>query len=511
MSSTSALPALCVPVVASTQALLRARSEALRSESLFQELRLDHLHSPLTSLQELVPWIEAQQGVTFLATCRRLRSGGSFAGTVQDELAILQTAAAAGCSLVDLSVESAEELGVFDTAGAIAALRSAGARVMLSFHDFFGTPNLPDLITRLQAFPADLFKIVPTAKSLNDSLDLLKLLRSNPGPTPLVAISMGEPGLVTRILGPQLGGAFTFAAGSPGEATAPGQLTAETLKLLYRTGSLSATSPIFAVAGDPIASSLSPPMHNAAFAAAGFNAVYVPLKTGNAAELFRATEELPLQGLSLTMPLKLSFLHFLQHIDPLASRIGAVNTVLRRPDGTLEGQNTDVDGIVEPLARRIHLQNARVLVLGAGGAARAAVFGCRARGAEVFIANRTLQTAEALAQESGAQAVDRSDLSSTDFDILINATPAGMRGNDWTCPVSEDELRARIVFDLVYNPLDTPLLAMARRLGLTAIPGVEMFVHQGARQFELWTGQPAPVQLMRATVMKALQQPDQIG
>ncbi len=206
------------------------------------------------------------------------------------------------------------------------------------------------------------------------------------------------------------------------------------------------------------------------------------------------------------MPLKQAVLPFLDSVDPLASRIGAVNTMRRNAAGQFEGFNTDAAGIVSPLEERTNLRGARVLVLGAGGAARAAVFGCLDRGAHVSIASRRPEQAHALAAEAGAEAVPMDQLSSTPaFDVLINSTPAGMRGNATELPIDPQELRANLVFDLVYNPLETPLLRLARERGIPTISGAEMFVHQGARQFELWTGTPAPVSLMREVVMRALQ------
>ena len=231
----------------------------------------------------------------------------------------------------------------------------------------------------------------------------------------------------------------------------------------------------------------------------------LPLKTGSAEELFRCARELPLQGFSVTMPLKQAVLPFLDSVAPLAAKIGAVNTVRRMPDGTFHGDNTDAAGIVVPLERRVTLRGARVLVLGAGGAARAAVFGCLDRGAQVAIFNRTPENAARLASESGATAVFRDDLVRERYDVLINATPAGMRGQAIPLPLEAHELCADLVFDLVYNPLETPLLAMARAPGRSAIAGVEMVVHQGARQFEIWTGQTAPEGAMQQVVLDELQ------
>ncbi len=496
---------LCVAITGATPAEMQANAASALADCSFQEFRLDSLQAPAEGITSLRGFLQAHPHANFLATCRPERSGGRLQGTAQDELRLLQLAAGAGFGLVDLSLESAEDLG----ASAVKALQATGVAVMLSFHDFQGTGDLAAVLDRMQPFSPDFCKVVSTAQTLEDSLAVLHLLRtaSVERPVRLIAIAMGEPGLVTRVLGPHFGSAFTFAAVSDAKATAPGQLTADTLLHRYRLAQTTPATRLFAVAGDPIRSSLSPVMHNAALQAAGLDAVYLPLQTGAAGELFRAAQELPLAGISVTMPLKQAILPFLDQVDPLAARIGAINTVVRNPAGALVGYNTDAAGIVMPLESRLALRGAKILVMGAGGAARAAVYGCLDRGAHVAIWNRTATAAEALAAASGATALNRDTLQREHFDVLVHATPAGMRGSGIDLPLGGDELRADLLFDLVYNPLETPLLRLARSKGLQTITGVEMFVHQGARQFELWTGLQAPVALMRDVTLGALQSP----
>ncbi len=492
---------ICVAVTASSVETLLRRSAALMREFPFQELRFDHLPDPTAALPFVRTHRAAFPAAPLLATCRRVASGGHFAGGVQAEFNILLAAARAGCALVDLSVESAELL----PRNAVQQLQAAGAAVVLSWHDFERTGDLKAVLERMRPYAPDVYKIVPTAQRLLDTLRLFELLQTNVAPARIVGICMGEEGVLSRVLGPRAGSAFTFAAAGAEEATAPGQLDARTLRDFYRIDSIGATTQVFGVAGDPVASSMSPAMLNAAFAHTGTNAVYVPLRTHDAEELFELARRLPLAGFSVTMPLKQAVLPFLSHIDPLARKIGAVNTVRREPDGSFSGFNTDAAGIVGPLEARLSLRGARVLVLGAGGAARAAVFGCVDRGAEVTILNRTFDTAAALAGEAKATAIRREDLRALPpFDVVINATPAGMRGNSTPLPLSLQELRTGLVFDMVYNPQETPLLRAARESGIAIIPGVEMFVRQGAKQFELWTGKEAPVAEMQRVVLDRL-------
>ena len=328
---------------------------------------------------------------------------------------------------------------------------------------------------------------------------------------------MGEEGTVSRILGLRAGAAFTFASFSDGSetdaklATAPGQLNLRTLRDIYRVEQLDQATRLFAVAGNPIAHSLSPLMQNTAFHRENVNSVLIPLKTRNVDELLTLVRELPLAGVAVTMPLKQEVLpHLANPIAkpaPLTHRIGACNTLRIGLDGKIVGFNTDVDGVIRPLERRLKLKGARVAVLGAGGAARAAVFGLVDQGAEVFIVNRTHENAVKLAKESKAKALKREHFADSHFDVLVNATPCGMAGSRQPLPPPFDngakELNAGLVFDLVYNPLETPLIKLAKERGIPVIGGIEMFVQQGARQFEIWTGKPAPeAEMMRVVELE---------
>ncbi|HEX6466503.1 MAG TPA: shikimate dehydrogenase, partial [Terriglobales bacterium] len=216
--------------------------------------------------------------------------------------------------------------------------------------------------------------------------------------------------------------------------------------------------------------------------------------------------ELPIQGLSITMPLKQAIIEHLDGSDALTEKIGACNTVIRSTDGKLYGFNTDVAGIVRPLEEHIMLRGARVLVVGAGGAARAAVFGLAERGCDVHIVNRTSQHGQKLAREAKVKYVPRKQLPQMDFDVIIQATPVGMKSSRPEAPLEEKELRAKYLFEMIYSPVETKLVKMARAKGMHVITGVEMFVHQGARQFEIWTGKPAPAEEMRRAVLHALAQ-----
>jgi 3-dehydroquinate dehydratase / shikimate dehydrogenase len=234
------------------------------------------------------------------------------------------------------------------------------------------------------------------------------------------------------------------------------------------------------------------------------NAVLLPLKVRTLSDLLTLALELPLAGAAVTMPLKKEVLPHLANMDPLTARIGACNTLRTGADGKLYGFNTDVAGVVRPLERRLRLKGARIVVLGAGGAARAAVFGLVEQGAEVFVVNRTHEHAVTLARQAKAKSLKHEVFAKQRFDVLINSTPCGMTGFKQTLPIAENELNAGLVFDMVYSPLETPLLKLAKSRGIPGVSGLEMFVQQGARQFEIWTGKPAPEAEMMRVVDHAL-------
>ena len=499
---------LCVAIQADSPVELIERAEAALQDakpaSKFLEFRLDSLAKPAAALPKVKEFLAGHRDVTVIATCRRKQFGGHFVQSLTAELDVLLAAAGAGCRIVDLEVESAEEAKPAQLAQWRAKLRAAGAALLVSYHDFTKTKNLEQAAKRIEAFQPDFVKVVSTARSLADNLAVLRLIEDRSLSAHVVGIAMGEEGIVSRVLGPRAGAAFTFASSEDGVETAPGQVTARTLHDLYRVEQLDQATRVFGVAGNPIAHSLSPLMHNTAFRRENVNAVLLPLKVRTLSDLLTLVRELPLAGVAVTMPLKQEVLPYLANMDPLTARIGACNTLRTGADGKLYGFNTDVAGVVRPLEKRLKLKGARVAVLGAGGAARAAVFGLVGQGAEVFVVNRTHETAVALAKQAKAKALKHEQFAKSRFDVLINTTPCGMAGNKQALPIEEDELNAGLVFDMVYNPLETPLLKLAKELGIPTVSGVEMFVQQGARQFEIWTGKPAPEAEMLRVVELAL-------
>ncbi|MGA7858795.1 MAG: shikimate dehydrogenase, partial [Terracidiphilus sp.] len=503
-SPTATLPLrvgkLCVAIPAGSAAELMERAESALKDSKFIEFRLDSLPKPPAALPYIKQFMTEHRDVTAVATCRRKQNGGNFDGALTTEFDILAKAVQAGCQIIDLEIESAEEA----KPAQLAKLRGAGAALMISFHDFMRTKSLAQAADRIEVFKPDFVKVVSTARSLADNLAVLRLIEDRSLSAHVVGIAMGEEGLLSRVLGPRAGAAFTFAAFSDGTETAPGQVAVRTLLDLYRVEHLDQATRVFGVAGNPISHSFSPLMHNTAFRREIVNAVMLPLKVRALDDLLTVIRELPLAGVAVTMPLKQEVLPHLANMDPLTAKIGACNTLRTGADGKLYGFNTDVAGVVRPLEKRLRLKGARIAVLGAGGAARAAVFGLVEQGAEVYVINRTHERAVSLARQAKAKSLKHEVFAKQHFDVLINSTPCGMKGVKQGLPIAENELNAGLVFDMVYNPLETPLLALARSRGIPVVSGLEMFVQQGARQFEIWTGKPAPEADMMRVVEHSL-------
>jgi shikimate dehydrogenase len=261
---------------------------------------------------------------------------------------------------------------------------------------------------------------------------------------------------------------------------------------------------LFGVIGDPVGHSLSPVMHNAALAAMGYPGIYLAFQVSDPAGALSGMRAFRIRGLSVTIPHKIAVMEHLDEIDPLARRIGAVNTIVNR-NGHLIGFNTDCYGAVAGLKAHTGLKDKQVAVLGAGGAARAVAFGLAAEGARVTIFNRSIQRAEALAQALHVPYCGMDCFDGRHMDIVVNTTSVGMTPRTEDTPIAVESLKAgMVVMDIVYNPLQTALLRAAAKKNCITIDGVAMFVHQGARQLELWTGRRAPVTVMRETVLKNL-------
>jgi shikimate dehydrogenase len=261
---------------------------------------------------------------------------------------------------------------------------------------------------------------------------------------------------------------------------------------------------VFGILGRPVEHSLSPAMHNAGFQALGINAVYVAFPVTDLKQAVAGLRGLDIGGVSVTIPFKEDILPLLDELDPKAARMGTVNTVVNR-EGRLVGYNTDWLGAVAALKAKTSLQGRHFLILGAGGAARAIAFGILEAGGRISLTDIDASRANTLAAEFGTEALSFEGLSGCPATGLINATPVGMAPQADDIPIDSNLLgRFDLVMDIVYRPLETRLLKEARAKGCRIIDGLQMLIHQGAAQFELWTGRKAPVEVMAQAAEAAL-------
>jgi 3-dehydroquinate dehydratase / shikimate dehydrogenase len=492
---------VCAVVAARTATEMMSQIRLALAETRTLELRLDYL-ATRAKRQALFAWLSAhRQRAALIATCRRAEGGGLFQGSREEQIEVLAQAVKAGCGWCDLEVETAERVPIRELRRALSP-----ARILISYHNFRTTPsNLQPIVRRLRKMHGDAIKIATQSRSVSDSARVCELARSH---RDVVAIPMGEFGLAGRVLSLRMGSALAYAAVE--QATAPGQLSLQEMTDLYRAERIAVRSRVYGVIGNPIGHSLSPLLHNMAFSTRKLDAVFVPFLVRDLREFLAAMKKFDVRGLSVTIPHKEAILRYLDDCDPLAARIGAINTVVVRGGGRLYGYNTDYVGVLRSLERRMQLAGSRVLLLGAGGAARAAAFALAHAGSIACICARRPARARELARASGGQAIPRADLAREYFDAIVNCTPVGMhsfgrrpaaRGDS---PLTSDELNCRIVMDMVYRPRETQLLRLARRKGLETISGVEMFLAQAFAQYEIWTGQRAPEREMRRAVESAL-------
>ena len=498
--SKAAVPRIFVTLAAPTLAAMEEQAAGSTGVHAGFELRLDYLQSWNGFAAGLHQMLMRLRAPLAIATCRRAEAGGLFAGSVPEQMERLEEALGAGCHRADVEIESVER------AGSRMLERLRPAKVIVSHHDYRRTPPLGPIYRRLARLPVAFVKIATHARTLEDNLRYADLLRAHRAGGRLVAHALGPSGLPSRLMALKWGSAFTYGSAGQHLAVASGQLPVTVMRSTYRVDRLDARTQIYGVLGSRASISLSPAMQNSAMHAKHVNAVYLPCETGKLDDFLKFARKLSFSGFSVTMPFKTSIIRELDWVEPLAAEIQACNTVAVQR-GKWTGWNTDAAAVVDVLAKRLRLAGSRVLVLGAGGAARAAAYALRAEGAEVMISARREPVARRLARGVSARVIPWGETDGLDVDIVINATPVGMSPHIEALPTDLARLRTRVVFDMVYHPYETRLLADARRRGLTAISGLEMLVAQGARQFEIWTGQSAPRALMEQAVLQALGHP----
>ena len=470
------------------------------------ELRLDYIQGEVQ-----VKRLLRDRPCPVVVSCRRGSDGGRWSGSEEARLMLLRTAIAEGADYVDLEDDVAPRVS-----------RYGVTKRIVSHHDFHKTPaDLAGLHGRLGGMDADIVKIATLANHPSDNLRMLDLVRSSRVPT--VGICMGDIGVPTRILAGSAGAPFTFATFHDDRVLAPGQIGWQRMRDVFRFDSITPATRLYGVVADPVGHSLSPVVHNAALAAAGIDAVYLPFRVPaeHIDDFLETAARWPLAGLSVTIPHKEAVLRHCARCDELVSAIGAANTLSFTPDGIVAG-NSDATAAVESLEAAIgdpgqfSLSEGQpvktALVLGAGGAARAVAFGLQRRKIDVTVAARTLDRGRRIADEVGCRAIDWNARYRLTYDCIVNATPVGMHPNVDETPFDKQHLRPyMVVFDTVYNPENTLFVKEARAAGCRTVTGVDMFVRQAAIQFRTWQGIDPDLGVMREALKRATASAKQPG
>jgi 3-dehydroquinate dehydratase/shikimate dehydrogenase len=515
-------------------ALERGRAAANGGADLI-EWRIDALAeeaNPLPAAQRLV----RESPRPCIVTCRPTSEGGTYGGDDSTRISLFEALAASDHPprYIDVELATYERSENLRQKARLAVShpnqpRDLHTSLILSAHDFSRRPV--DLLQRIERMTADdacaVIKVAWMARSLRDNLEAFELLASRR--KPMIALCMGRFGLMSRVLAPKFGGFLTFATDSAEDATAPGQPTVQELRSLYGFGTITPRTKVYGVIGWPVEHSRSPHVHNSGFHAMGHDGVYLPLPIPGGPteyEHFKATvgamidaPGLDFRGASVTIPHKENLVRFVRErggrLDALSERIGAANTLIVGSTGAVSCANTDAAAAVRSLCEgmgiaREELPSKRIAILGAGGVARAIAAGLLDAGAKVVVFNRSeakvAQLVKDLAGFAGSDsarlAVGKPDsISCGCFHAFVNCTPVGMAGgpDPQGSPLPDDvPLNGEVtVMDTVYAPARTPLIQEAEARGARFKTGVDMFVEQAAAQFEIWTGNPAPLDVFK--------------
>lgn len=490
---------ICVVIGRARHKMVQAELlEAGKRGAQLIELRLDFL-ARAPDFKRLL----AHRPCPLIATVRRVEDGGRWSGDEDQRRMLLRQAVVAGFDWVDLETEVAHEIP-----------RYGKVKRIVSYHNLQEVPaDLEKIYRRLCAQDADVVKLAVRAQNPLDNLRVLELLNDPPKPT--VAFCLGDMGTPSRILNAKFGAPFMYAAFNPERAIAPGILSVHDLKHVYRYDEINADTKVYGVVGDPVAQTLSPIIHNATFRHLGMNCVYLPFQVprGELAGFLRGFDRFPIYGYSVTIPHKEGAAQYAALQDQAVAGIRAANTLVRGESG-FTAYNTDYQAALDSLQAHLPptvpgepaaLHERTVLILGAGGVARAIAAALHRAGSGVTISNRTTEKAQKLAAEIGCRHVPWDARGTVVCDVVINCTCVGMVPHVDESPLRQTFLKPPLmVFDTVYRPEQTLLIKQARERGCHVLTGVDMFIRQAALQFQLFTGHEAPLEFMRTIIRRAL-------
>ncbi|KAI8547818.1 hypothetical protein RHMOL_Rhmol07G0225400 [Rhododendron molle] len=499
---------LCTPLMGTTvDQMVIEMGKAKEIGADVVEIRLDCLRefSPRQDLETLI----RKSPLPTLVTYRPIWEGGQYEGDEKKRQDALRLAMEFGAHYIDVELKVADEF-----TNSIFGKKPEKLKVIVSSHNFHNTPSTEDignLVARMQAAGADIVKIATTALDITDVARVFQITVHSQ--IPIIGIVMGERGLISRLLSPKFNGYLTYGALEAGAVSAPGQTTAQDLLDLYNLRLIKPDTKVYGIIGKPVGHSKSPLLFNKAFKKVGLNSVYVHLLVDDVKKFFNTYSSVDFAGFSCTIPHKEVALECMDEIDPIAKKIGAINNIVRRPDGTLKSYNTDYIGAISAIEDGLRESNGSVpavgsplagklfVVLGAGGAGKSLAYGAQQKGARVVVANRTFERAKELAEKVGGEALtleEVNDFHPEEGMILANTTSVGMKPNINSTPISKEALKHYdLVFDAIYTPKDTRLLREAREFGKIIVYGTEMLIRQGFEQYKNFTGLPAPEDLFR--------------
>lgn len=460
------------------------------------ELRLDYIKN---IDEEILTELLKNKKKPSIITCRLKKEGGKFEGEEEKRFELLNRAMALGCDYLDIEYSASEKTGTE------LLKNKKKTKIICSWHNFKETPSIEEMekiYRKIKKLNPDLIKIVTRANSINDNFKIFEFLKNKKD---LISFSMGIKGQISRILAPKYGSLLTYGSINSDKTTADGQITIDDLKKVYNIDMINENTGILGVIGSYAENSLSRYIHNTNFRKQHLNYIYIPFKIDPAElpEFMINFRKFSFAGAAVTIPHKIEIMKYMDKIEDIAKKIGAVNTVVNR-EGKLAGYNTDYTGAIKALEEKISLENKKALVLGAGGASRAICYALKEKGLDFVIANRTLKKAESLAKELNVKFCSLQDINKYDYHIVINSTAAGMYPDTESSIIDKKYLKGKIVFDMVYRPMITKMLREGKEMGATIVEGYLMLLYQGIRQYKLWTGKEPDVELSKRVLFKQL-------
>jgi len=490
---------VCIPITAETaEEAIKDMKQAEKLADLV-ELRIDFIKNiDENKLKKLLK----SKKKKIIVTCRPKNLGGNFEGSEKEKINLLKKAIGLNADYIDIEIESNNK----DIKNIIGNKKNT--KIILSHHNLKETPSLKELgkkYNEIKKLNQDLIKIVTTANSINDNFTIFKLLKDK---NDLIAFCMGIRGQISRILAPKYGSRITFAALKEGKESASGQISIGEMKNVYNIDLINNETKSVGVIGEFAENSMSKYMHNASFREKKLDFIYMPFKVkkDELKEFINNLRKFSFAGASVTIPHKVEVMKCLDKIDETAKQIGAANTIVSK-NGNLVGYNTDYYGAVEALKEKTNLKNKKALVVGAGGGARAVVYGLKKENVGITIINRTIEKARILAKEFNVKFDGMENIKQLvkNNEIIINTTSVGMAPNTNESIINGNDLiKGKLVMDLVYKPSETKLIKLARKSKCSVITGNKMLIYQAIGQFKLWTGQEPSFSSMESALKRHL-------